>query len=79
MSNPIRIGPSNGDGGVSSQVGGYMWYITFASNIWKDPEISRNLTDISGNWFDNRQRHQILKRGTLGFQRPGENMLAMYL
>jgi len=30
---PIRIGPSNSDGGVSSQVGGFMWYITLASNI----------------------------------------------
>ena len=46
VANPIRIGPSNGDGGVSSQVGCYIWYITFASNIWKYPETLRNLSDI---------------------------------
>ena len=47
----IIIDPSNSDGRVSSQVGGFIWYITFASNVWKDPEIPRNLTDIPGNWF----------------------------
>ena len=78
VANPIRIGPSNGDGGVSSQVGGYMWYITFASNIWKDPEIPRNLTDIPGNWFEPTTA-SILKHWTLDFQRLGEKMLAMYL
>ena len=48
---PVRIGPSSGIGGYSSQVGGHVWTITFLSNVWKDPTLSRDLGDIPGNWF----------------------------
>ena len=47
----MRIGPPNGIGGYSSQVGGHVWKITFASNIWKDPSLPRDYSDIPGNWF----------------------------
>jgi hypothetical protein len=47
----IKFGPSDGIDGISSQVGGYSWTITFASNVWKDPTLERTIEDIPGNWF----------------------------
>ena len=34
---PMTTGPANGKAGTSTQVGGYVWSITFASNGWRDP------------------------------------------
>eukprot|EP00957_Ditylum_brightwellii_P096981 7385524-Ditylum_brightwellii.AAC.1 len=48
---PMKTGPSHGSGGMSTQVGGYVWYVTFASNVWKDPTETRTLSDIPGNWY----------------------------
>lgn len=48
---PIRTGPADGSGGSSTQVGGYVWTVTFASNVWKDPTEPHDLSDVPGNWF----------------------------
>jgi len=44
---PMKMGPSL-NGGV--QVGGYIWYITFASSVWRDPTIDHDSTFAPGNW-----------------------------
>eukprot|EP00970_Alexandrium_tamarense_P009994 scaffold1976_cov187-Alexandrium_tamarense.AAC.23 len=48
--NPIRSGPSDGSGGMSTQVGGRIWYVTFASNVWKDPTAVHDPSFVPGNW-----------------------------
>lgn len=48
---PVVMGPPDGRSGLSTQVGGYIWYVTFSSNVWKDPTISHDLSYIPGNWF----------------------------
>jgi len=48
---PLNTGPANGFGGVSTQVNGYVWTVTFASNVWKDPTEEHDLSYIPGNWF----------------------------
>ena len=48
---PLKTGPVNGFGGVSTQVNGYVWTVTFASNIWRDPTEEHDLSNIPGNWF----------------------------
>eukprot|EP00957_Ditylum_brightwellii_P062333 4729506-Ditylum_brightwellii.AAC.1 len=47
----MKTSSSHGSGGMSTQVGGYVWYVTFASNVWKDPTETRTLSDIPGNWY----------------------------
>ena len=44
-------GPADGTSGSSTQVGGYVWTVTFASNVWKDPTEPHDLSDVPGNWF----------------------------
>ena len=39
----VKTGPANGVGGVSMQVGGYVWYVAFASNTWKDSTEHHNI------------------------------------
>ena len=46
----VKTGPANGVGGVSTQVGGYVWYVTFASNTWRDPIEHHNSFFVPGNW-----------------------------
>lgn len=46
-----KFGPPDGVDGISSQVGGFTWSVTFASNVWKDPTLERSIDDIPGNWF----------------------------
>jgi len=48
---PIRSGPSNGIGGISTQVGGHIWYVTFASNVWQDPTVVHDSSFVPGNWI----------------------------
>ena len=48
--NPVRSGPSDGNAGMSTQVGGRIWYVTFASNTWRDPTVSHDASFIPGNW-----------------------------
>ena len=48
---PVMTGPSDGSGGASTQVGGYVWSVTFASNTWVDPTEPHDLSNIPGNWF----------------------------
>lgn len=48
--NPIRSGPSDGSNGWSTQVGGRIWYVTFASNIWQDPTVIHDDSFVPGNW-----------------------------
>ncbi|KAL9190302.1 hypothetical protein ACHAXT_007513 [Thalassiosira profunda] len=48
--NPIRSGPSDGTGGLSTQVGGRVWYVTFASNTWQDPTVVHDSSFVPGNW-----------------------------
>ena len=50
-SEPIMTGPADGTSGSSTQVGGYVWTVTFASNVWKDPTEPHDLSDVPGNWF----------------------------
>lgn len=47
---PIRSGPSDGASGSSTQVGGRIWYVTFASNIWQDPTVIHDDSFVPGNW-----------------------------
>ena len=47
---PIRSGPSDGSGGMSTQVGGRIWYVTFASNVWQDPTVVHDSSSVPGNW-----------------------------
>ncbi|KAL7542724.1 hypothetical protein ACHAXR_012005, partial [Thalassiosira sp. AJA248-18] len=47
---PIRSGPSDGTGGMSTQVGGRIWYVTFASNTWQDPTVVHDSSFVPGNW-----------------------------
>jgi hypothetical protein len=51
---PMRVGPINGIGGFSTQVGGYVWSITFSSNKWRDPTTDHNVSYVPGNWFGRR-------------------------
>ena len=46
----IKMGPADGIGGQSIQVGGFEWKITFSSNVWKDPNIVHNSSFVPGNW-----------------------------
>ncbi len=46
----IRSGPSDGASVMSTQVGGRIWYVTFASNIWQDPTVVHDDTFVPGNW-----------------------------
>eukprot|EP00984_Skeletonema_dohrnii_P023836 scaffold12938_cov128-Skeletonema_dohrnii-CCMP3373.AAC.1 len=48
--NPVRSGPSDGNVGMSTQVGGRIWYVTFASNTWKDPTLAHDTSFVPGNW-----------------------------
>lgn len=48
--NPVRSGPSDGIVGMSTQVGGRIWYVTFASNTWKDPTLAHDASFVPGNW-----------------------------
>ena len=48
--NPVRSGPSDGTGGMSTQVGGRIWYVTFASNVWHDPTVPHGSSLVPGNW-----------------------------
>jgi len=48
--NPVRSGPSDGNVGMSTQVGGRIWYVTFASNTWKDPTLIHDASFVPGNW-----------------------------
>ncbi|KAL7554975.1 hypothetical protein ACHAWF_018557 [Thalassiosira exigua] len=47
---PVRSGPSDGAGGMSTEVGGRIWYVTFASNTWKDPTVVHDGSFVPGNW-----------------------------
>lgn len=47
---PIRSGPPDGTSGLSTQVGGRIWYVTFASNIWQDPTVVHDDSFLPGNW-----------------------------
>ena len=47
---PIKTGPANGVGGLSTQVGGYEWSVTFASNVWKEPTDAHDSSFVPGNW-----------------------------
>ena len=47
----IKTGPSDGDAGTCTQVGGYVWSVTFASNTWRDPTEPHDLSYIPGNWL----------------------------
>ena len=49
-SSPIRAGPADGVGGTSTQVKGRIWYVTFASNVWKDPTVLHESSFVPGNW-----------------------------
>lgn len=49
-SNIMKTGPADGASGLSTQVGGYVWSVTFLSNIWKDPTAPHNSSFIPGNW-----------------------------
>jgi len=52
--NPIRSGPSHGNGGMSTQVGGRIWFVTFASNVWRDPTVDHDQSFVPGNWVGPR-------------------------
>jgi len=47
----MKTDPSNGVGGISTQVGGYVWKVTFVSNVWRDPTEDHNVSFIPGNWY----------------------------
>ena len=47
---PIRSGPADGTTGTSTQVKGRIWYVTFASNVWRDPTIVHESSFVPGNW-----------------------------
>ena len=47
---PVRSGPADGTGGMSTQVGGRIWYITFVSNVWQDPTVAHVSSLVPGNW-----------------------------
>ena len=34
-----------------TQVFGYVWSITFASNVWADPTVIHDYSYVPGNWF----------------------------
>uniref|UniRef100_A0A7S4I964 Fibronectin type-III domain-containing protein n=1 Tax=Odontella aurita TaxID=265563 RepID=A0A7S4I964_9STRA len=48
---PVKTGPASGNGGMSTQVGGYVWSVTFASNTWRDPAVTHGTSYLPGNWF----------------------------
>jgi hypothetical protein len=50
-SSHVRSGPADGIGGSSTQVKGKIWYVTFASNVWRDPTISHDGSFVPGNWI----------------------------
>ena len=47
---PLSIGPAERGG---TQVGAYVWSITFASNLWRDPTVTHFETEdyLPGNWI----------------------------
>ena len=47
--NPIRSGLSHGDGGMSTQVGGCIWFVTFTLNVWRDPAANHYQSFVPGN------------------------------
>jgi hypothetical protein len=47
-SGPMRTGGSKGSPGT--QVEGYVWSITFMSNVWKDPTVAHDASSVPGNW-----------------------------
>ena len=47
---PVRSGPSDGKVGTSTQVGGRIWYVSFASNTWADPTLIHDASFVPGNW-----------------------------
>ena len=46
-SEPMKTGPAFRDG---TQVGGYIWSITFMSNKWADPTVDHDEDYTPGNW-----------------------------
>jgi hypothetical protein len=42
----LRTGPEDGVGGQSTQVGGYVWSVTFASSTWKDPVVTHGTSFV---------------------------------
>ncbi|KAL7440180.1 hypothetical protein ACHAXH_004154 [Discostella pseudostelligera] len=47
---PIRSGQADGSIGLSTQVAGRIWYVTFASNVWQDPTVVHDDSFVPGNW-----------------------------
>ena len=50
-SDVIKTGPADGTSGLSTQVGGYVWSVTFSSNVWRDPTVVHNSSFVPGNWM----------------------------
>jgi hypothetical protein len=53
INEPLSTGPPDGLSTHTTQVGGFVWYVTFLSNTWKDPTLPRTNYDVPGNWIGN--------------------------
>lgn len=70
--NPIRSGPSHGNGGMSTQVGGRIWFVTFASNVWRDPTVDHDHhLCLATGWV---REHHHLTHGARASPRHGAKM-----